>query len=307
MNIQHLKYAIEVEKTGSINRTADLLSMGQPNLSRAIRELETYLGITIFERSAKGMVPTSEGEEFLAYAKKIVNQIEDVEQFYHSGIFKKQRFSVCTPEAGYITLAFAEFTENIDAGPAEISFKEADSHDVVKNIINMSYKLGVVRYEEADERYLKKLLKDNGLEYIPVSEFRYTVMMNKDCPLAEVEKIGYSSFAPYIEVVRDEPSIPAPSVNPVKKKEMPQYTERKIFAPERRGRYEILAHNKMAFMWASPVPDSVAQKYGIVQRHCVDNNRVYKDVVIHRSDYRLTKLDELFVEKLKKAAAEYLG
>ena len=307
MNIQHLKYALEVEKTGSINKVAEKLNMGQPNLSRAIKELEQYLGITVFERSAKGMVPTSEGEEFLGYAKKIINQIDDVEEFYKSGIFKKQRFSVCAPEAGYITHAFASFTEKLDSRPAEVSFKEADSNVVIKNVINMSYKLGIVRYEEADEKYLKKLLKDNGLEYIPVAQFKYVVMMNEECPLAKIEDMSYSDFAPYIEVVRDEPSIPSPSAKTIKKHEMPQYTERKIFAPERRGRYEILAHNKMSFMWATPVPDDIAAKYGIVQKRCADHSRLHKDIVIFRSGYRLTELDSLFIKVLKEYSERYFG
>ena len=54
MNILHLKYAVEIAKTGSLNKAAENLYMGQPNLSRAIRELEAGLGITIFERTPRG-------------------------------------------------------------------------------------------------------------------------------------------------------------------------------------------------------------------------------------------------------------
>ena len=71
MNILHMKYAVEISKTGSINKAAEVLYVAQPNLSRAIKELEADLGITIFDRSAKGMVPTIEGREFLSYAKQI--------------------------------------------------------------------------------------------------------------------------------------------------------------------------------------------------------------------------------------------
>ena len=71
MNILHMKYALEVAKCGSINKAAEVLLMNQPNLSRAIKELEASLGVEIFTRSAKGMVPTPEGETFLGYANKI--------------------------------------------------------------------------------------------------------------------------------------------------------------------------------------------------------------------------------------------
>lgn len=70
MNIQYLKYVVEVDKTGSINKAAKNLYMGQPNLSAAIKELEKELGISIFYRSKKGVFATKEGEKFLFHAKK---------------------------------------------------------------------------------------------------------------------------------------------------------------------------------------------------------------------------------------------
>ena len=65
MNIAHLKYAVEVEKTASITKAGENLFMGQPNLSRGIKELEETLGVKIFKRTSKGIVPTPQGEEFL--------------------------------------------------------------------------------------------------------------------------------------------------------------------------------------------------------------------------------------------------
>ena len=66
MNILHMKYAVEVAKAGSINKASENLLIAQPNLSRSIKELETDLGISIFDRSAKGMVLTPDGEEFIS-------------------------------------------------------------------------------------------------------------------------------------------------------------------------------------------------------------------------------------------------
>ena len=65
MNILHMKYAVEVAKLGSLNKAAENLMIATPNISRSIKELEADLGITIFQRSAKGVVLTPDGEEFL--------------------------------------------------------------------------------------------------------------------------------------------------------------------------------------------------------------------------------------------------
>ena len=79
MNLSYLKYAVEVEKTGSITKAAQNFYMNQPHLSKIIRELERDLGCDIFDRTSRGMVPTKKGEEFLRYAKAILVQEEQIE------------------------------------------------------------------------------------------------------------------------------------------------------------------------------------------------------------------------------------
>ena len=91
MNLVHLKYAVEVARCGSINKAAENLYMGQPNLSRAIKELENSLGITIFQRSSKGMVLTPEGEGFIAYAQKILRQVDEIEELYKSELHARHQ------------------------------------------------------------------------------------------------------------------------------------------------------------------------------------------------------------------------
>ena len=110
MNVLHLKYAVEVAENGSINKAAEALYMNQPNLSKAIKELENSLGITIFSRTAKGMNVTPEGEEFLRHARKILRQIDEMEALYKGGAAAQQRFSISVPRASYISHAFAQFS-----------------------------------------------------------------------------------------------------------------------------------------------------------------------------------------------------
>ena len=80
MNLTHLRYMVEVERHGSITKAAAALYMGQPNLSKAIKELEREFGVPIFRRSAKGVIPTEKGKEFLLHAKAILSQVEKMEQ-----------------------------------------------------------------------------------------------------------------------------------------------------------------------------------------------------------------------------------
>ena len=114
MNLLHMKYAVEVAETGSINKAAEKLYVGQPNLSRAIKELENSLGISIFERSAKGMILTPDREQFVHYARSILSQIDSIEDIFKKDALNKKRFSISVPRAGYITDAFAKFSKLID-------------------------------------------------------------------------------------------------------------------------------------------------------------------------------------------------
>ena len=109
MNILHMKYAVEVARCGSINRAAEILMITQPNVSRAIKELESELGIQIFQRTSKGMILTPDGEGFVCYAQAILKQIDEVEMLYKNGPQQKQKFSIAVPRASYIADAFVKF------------------------------------------------------------------------------------------------------------------------------------------------------------------------------------------------------
>ena len=87
MNLLHMKYAVEIAETNSINKAADKLYVGQSALSRAIKELEASIGVTLFERSAKGMFLTSDGEIFIRYAKNILKQVDEVEEMFSHGVY----------------------------------------------------------------------------------------------------------------------------------------------------------------------------------------------------------------------------
>jgi len=107
-NLLQLKYAVEVEKTGSISKAAENLYMNQPNLSKSIRELEDDIGIAIFDRTAKGVVPTEKGREFLGYARSILAQVAEMEALYKPTDDRKIRFAVCAPRASYVSHALTD-------------------------------------------------------------------------------------------------------------------------------------------------------------------------------------------------------
>ncbi len=298
MNLLHMKYAVEVAKAGSINKASETLLIAQPNLSRSVKELESDLGITIFDRSAKGMFLTQEGEEFIGYAKKILDQIDEVETMYRRGIPIKQKFSVCVPRASYIADAFSRFTESLNSDYAEIYYEETGTQRALKNVMSSDYKLGIIRYAEIYDKQFKSAIEDKGLAYEVISEFVHIVLTSKDSGLAALSEIHLSDLDGCIEIAHPDPFVPSIAESEVKKEELGTAPGRRIYVYERASQFDILSKNPESFMWVSPVPEDMLERYGLVQLLCAENIKVYKDVLIYKKDYDLTKLDLQFVTEL---------
>ena len=306
MNILHIKYAVEVARIGSLNKAAERLFVAQPNISRSIKELEADLGITIFDRTTKGMVLTPEGEEFINYAKGILNQIEQVEMLYKGGASKKQRFSISVPRACYISEAFAKFSKTIGKDAVELFYKETNSQRTIHNILENDYHLGIIRYADNYDKYFKTLLEEKGLNYEMVEEFTYCLIMSRQNPLAEKENITFDDLCGYIEIAHADPYVPSLPLSKVVKEELPDNIDRRIFIFERASQFDLLSENSETFMWVSPAPQTILDRYGLVQRKCEDNKKVYKDVLIYRDGYKMTPLDRQFITALCESKRKYL-
>ena len=298
MNITHMKHALAVAKAGTLSKASEALLIAVPNLSRSIKELEADLGITIFDRTKRGMVLTPEGEEFINYAKGILRQIDEVERLYKGGATKKQTFSISVPRASYISEAFAEFSRSLSKEPAEIFYEETNSQRAVSNILNHNYKLGIVRYAENYDKYFKTMLDEKGFRYELITEFVYSLIMSEKSPLAEKESICFDDLRDYIEIAHADPYVPSLPLSKVMEEELAEMITRRIFVFERAGQFDLLSANPETFMWVSPVPEDLLRRHGLVQRKCADNKKKYRDVLIYRKGYKLSKLDRQFITSL---------
>ena len=306
MNLLHMKYAVEVARLGSLGKASETLLIAAPNISRSIKELESDLGISIFERTTKGMELTPEGEEFINFAKRILGQIEQVEDFYKKGTTKKQEFSISVPRACYISEAFAEFSKSLSGDAAEIFYKETNSQRTIRNMIEHDYKLGIIRYAENYDKYFKSMLEEKGFQYELVTEFTYSLIMSADNPLAQKEHISYDDLKDYIEIAHADPYVPSMPLSKVVKEELPDNINRRIFIFERASQFDLLSINPQTFMWVSSAPETLLKRYNLVQKKCGDNKKVYKDVLIYKNGYKLSKLDRQFITALCESKRKHL-
>lgn len=306
MNILHMKYAVEVARAGSLNKAAQTLLIAQPNLSRSIKELEADLGIAIFDRSAKGMLLTPEGEEFMGYAQNLLRQIDQLENLYKETAVPKQRFSISVPRASYISEAFARFSCQISQESAEIFYKETNSQRTIRNLLEDDFRLGIIRYAENYDQYFRTMLDEKELNYEMICEFSYQLIMSREHPLADKDEITFEDLRPFVEIAHADPYVPSLPLSKVVKEELPNNIDRRIFIYERASQFDLLSENPQTFMWISPVPDKLLERYGLVQRKCAQNHKIYRDVLIYRNGYKLTALDNAFITELCIARRKYL-
>lgn len=303
MNFLHLKYAVAVAKYGSIGKAAEKLFIEPPNLSRVIKGLERSLGVTLFERTSKGMFPTPDGEQFLQYAESVLKQVDALENLFDRDAPRKKHFSVSVPRTSYISEAFSSFSLLLaDETDVEIFYKETNSLRAVKNILEENYRLGILRYAENYSGYYKTMLEEKGLTGELIAEFRYVPIMSRKSKLAAKERLTYEDFADCIEIAHADPYVPSLSMAEVRKEELPDNIRRRIFVFERASQYELLSKNPETFMWVAPMPDEMLERYDLCVGRCDENKRRYRDVLIHRREYTLSELDKLFIAELGKVA-----
>ncbi len=307
MNILHMKYAVEVARLGSLSKAAEALHTAQPNISRSIKDLEADLGITIFHRSAKGMELTPDGEEFIGYAQSILGQIDEVDMLYKKGSSKTQRFSLSSPRASYISEALAIFSRTMDDGPVELIYQETNTQETINNVLNNNYKLGIIRYASHYDTYFKSMLEEKGLSYEVVSEFTYCLIFSEQSSLAGKDALVFSDLNGHVEIAHADSYVPSIPLAKVYKEELPYNADQRIFIFERASQFDLLSENQHAFMWVSPMPHRVLKRYGLVQRSCVENHKIYKDVLIYREGYRLSRMDKQFITALCDSRRRYFS
>lgn len=300
MNILHLKYVVCIAENGSINKAAEELHVAQPNLSRVVREMEAELGIQFFRRSSRGMMLTPDGELFVSQAHKILEQVDEIESLYKEKRTAKQRFSISVPRASYISDAFTAFSRTLGREDAEIFYQETNALQAVKNILEVGYNLGIIRYAAGYDRYFRQMLEEKGLAGEIVAEFKYVLVMREDSALAALDSIHFRDLHQYIQIAHADPYVPSLPLSAVKNEELPQMP-RRIFVFERGSQFDLLTENPETYMWVSPLPERMLQGMHLVQRKCADNQRVYRDVLIRRRDYSLTELDKRFITELTRS------
>jgi DNA-binding transcriptional LysR family regulator len=299
VNTLHLKYAVEVERTGSITKAADRLYMNQPHLSKTIRELEETLGMAIFRRTPKGIVPTEKGTEFLAAARNILAEVEAMERIM-SGAASKVSLHVAVPRASYVSHAFTEFMKTVPPDrELDIDYRETNSASIVEHVTSGECGIGIVRCRADYSTYFEDMFREKNLRFEPVREFEYLALMSDRHPLANDEIARCEDLSRYIEIIHGDSEFQSGVPNGTN-----AHREKTIAIYERGSQFEILKRIPGAYMWVSPMPEEVLSTFSLTQKRSDMPDNLHRDFLISRRGYRLTEDDRGFIEKLGDTVKE---
>jgi len=197
MTIQQIYYAIVISDTGSMNKAAEQLYISQPSLTSAIQELEKSVGITIFNRSGKGVSLTGEGREFMVYARHVYSQYADLQERYADPDQIRRKFSVSTQHYSFAVKAFIDLTSSYDTRKYDFSIMEERTREVIEDVASLRSEIGILYLSDFNRTALMKLFRTGNLEFHPLIRCPAYVYLHRSHPLAKKRKIRFDQLTEY--------------------------------------------------------------------------------------------------------------
>ena len=279
MNTLHFKYAVEVERCGSITQAAENLYMAQPNLSKSIKELEDTLGFQIFARTSRGMEALSQRHDDAT-----------------------QRFSLSMPRAGYIADCFSALVDSLDKGsPMDIRVREASALHTINDVADGQFQLGIFRTESKDAGYYLNYLREKSLQYEPVWEYDALLLLSQEHPLAAHDRIEPENLTPYTQIIYGDLAVPYLPASDALRADEPPSSRIQVYG--RLEQLDLLSRLPDTYMWASPETPTALRRFSLVMRKCFNAGMRYQDILIYPTSYQLSALDRRFISLLSSARA----
>ncbi|MBR3356515.1 MAG: LysR family transcriptional regulator [Solobacterium sp.] len=197
MTIQQIYYAIVISEMGSLNKAAEQLYISQPSLTSAVKELEKSVGITIFNRTGRGVTLTNDGREFLMYARQLYSQYEQLQQRYARSETVKKKFSISTQHYSFAVKAFVEMAKQFDTRQYEFSIMEERTREVIADVSTARSEIGILYLSDFNRQAVTKLLRMNELEFHPLINCQAYVYLWKGHPLAGQKSICFADLQDY--------------------------------------------------------------------------------------------------------------
>ena len=299
MTLQQLRYVTMVAKTGTITEAANKLYISQPSLTSAIHELENEMNIVIFRRTNKGVSVTKEGEDFLGYARQVLEQAAILEDKYKKNSGGKKQFCVSTQHYSFAVNAFVDLIKKYGQDEYDFSIRETQTYEIIEDVAKMRSELGILFLNDFNETVISKILKSHELEFTQLFVAKPHVFISRKHPLADKKIITNSELElyPYLSFEQGEHNSFYFS------EEIFSASERKknIRVRDRATLFNLLI-GLNGYTVCSGVIDKKLNGKDIIAVPLADEGDMRIGYIMHKKGM-LSRLGETYLESLKK----YLG
>lgn len=299
LTLQQLRYVTMVAKTGTITEAANKLYISQPSLTSAIHELENEMNIVIFRRTNKGVSVTKEGEDFLGYARQVLEQVAILEDKYKKNSGGKKQFCVSTQHYSFAVNAFVDLIKKYGQDEYDFSIRETQTYEIIEDVAKMRSELGILFLNDFNETVINKILKSHELEFTQLFVAKPHVFISRKHPLADKKIITNSELElyPYLSFEQGEHNSFYFS------EEIFSASERKknIRVRDRATLFNLLI-GLNGYTVCSGVIDKKLNGKDIIAVPLADEGDMRIGYIMHKKGM-LSRLGETYLESLKK----YLG
>ena len=197
MTFRQLQYVLAVAAKGSMTEAARALYVSQPSLTSSVQDLEDELGIVLFNRTNKGTVTTVEGEEFLSYARQVVDQVDLLEQKYNGKKRGRQDFCVSAQHYSFVVEAFVDVLRDCGGDEYDFRIRETQTYEVIEDVARLRSQVGVLYLNRENEKVLRRTLQAHELQFTRLFVAKPHVFIGNKNPLAQKDALTLRDLAPY--------------------------------------------------------------------------------------------------------------
>lgn len=296
MTIQQLRYVVTVAENGSMNEAAKALFISQPSLTNAIKALEDELHIRIFNRTNKGIVISHEGDEFLGYARQVLNQTDLLLDRYQTKGMSTKRFSVSTQHYSFAVNAFVEVIKAYSEDNYDFTIRETQTNEIIQDVSHLKSEIGVLYLSDQNETVIKKMLKMNNLNFEELYVANPHVFISDQHPLASNEEINLDELAEYPYLSFEQGEFNSFYFS----EEIISTLDRKknIKVRDRATLFNLLI-GLNGYTVSSGVIDEELNGPHIIARPLLVDEEMHIGVITHRKS-RLSSLGEAYLEALRR-------
>lgn len=291
LNTQQLQYLVEIEQAGSISQAAANLYMGQPNLSRLLRETETTLGFPIFERTRQGVRPTERGKQFLLRARNILREAAYMEQLGPNSMIPNQ-FRICIPRSYAFLNMVQQYLNRLPACVDLDAFvQECDPKKALESLDNNTVTFAVIRFALDYRAYYEEQAGMRKLSFLPLSQGNYQVIISQENPLHTRSVLSKADLEGLTEITHNDAFSPTSQID---------LSQNKLYTKDRMAQLQLLTGLPYAFLRSEPLPKQILDAHKLSQHPCSDLGAKYQNALIFNPQCTMSEIETAFLDYLKQ-------